>query len=60
MLLRYVADQQEQLKNKKDDDGDDDEDEAKYKRVWYAPWKKVRVDQKAKKVRFASSVQEGH
>jgi H+-transporting ATPase len=51
VLLRYVADQQEKLKNKKDDDGEDDDDETQYKRVWYAPWKKVKVDSKAKKVR---------
>jgi hypothetical protein len=30
------------LKNKKQE-GEDDEEEVKYKRVWYAPWKKVKV-----------------
>lgn len=42
VLLRYVKQESERLKNKKQQ-GDDDEEETKYKRVWYAPWKKVKV-----------------
>jgi len=38
------------LKNKKQE-GEDDEDETKYKRVWYAPWKKVKVGGATFKVR---------
>jgi H+-transporting ATPase len=54
VLLRYVAEQDEKLKNKKksgdDDEENEDEGKAKYKRVWYMPWKKVKQDHKATKV----------
>ncbi|WWC63631.1 plasma-membrane proton-efflux P-type ATPase [Kwoniella dejecticola CBS 10117] len=50
VLLRYVEDQKQKLKNKKDDDGEDDEKNAKYVRKWYAPWRKTKVDSGPKKV----------
>ncbi|ORX38213.1 hypothetical protein BD324DRAFT_577481 [Kockovaella imperatae] len=52
VLLRYVEDQAEKQKRRGasgDDDEDDDKD-AKYTRPWYAPWKKVKVNGKAKRV----------
>ena len=56
VLLRYVAEQGEALKNKKesgdDDEESEDEGKGKYKRIWYMPWKKVKQDQKAAKVRL--------
>ncbi|WVR09316.1 plasma-membrane proton-efflux P-type ATPase [Kwoniella sp. DSM 27419] len=50
VLLRYVEDQKNKLKNKKDDDDDGDEKDVKYTRKWYSPWKKVKVEQGTKKV----------
>ncbi|KAK8854504.1 plasma-membrane proton-efflux P-type ATPase [Kwoniella newhampshirensis] len=50
VLLRFVADQQQKLKNKKDDDGEDDEKDVKYTRKWYAPWKKTKVNTAGKKI----------
>ncbi|KAL7422606.1 hypothetical protein Q5752_003254 [Cryptotrichosporon argae] len=51
VLLRYVTDQAEkQKRGGGDDDGQDDDEHAKYVRKWYMPWKKVKVDQGAKKV----------
>lgn len=45
-----MAEQAEKQKHKGNEEDEDDEKDAKYKRVWYAPWKKVRTDNKAKKV----------
>lgn len=55
VLLRYVEDQANKAKNKgkEEDDGDDDDKDAKYTRVWYAPWKKVKVGGKEKKASIA-------
>lgn len=52
VLLRYVEDQANKAKNrgKEEDDEDDDDKDAKYTRVWYAPWKKVKVGGKEKKI----------
>ncbi|KAK4685145.1 H+-transporting ATPase, partial [Tremellales sp. Uapishka_1] len=50
-LLRYVADQQEALKNKSDEPEKEDDENTKYTRKWYSPWKKVKVeDDSAKKI----------
>ncbi|GAA5871595.1 hypothetical protein JCM8547_007093 [Rhodosporidiobolus lusitaniae] len=46
-LLQYVEWEANKAKHSKDDD---DEEEVQMKRVWYAPWKRVRVDSEAKKV----------
>ncbi|KAI5474748.1 plasma-membrane proton-e [Pseudohyphozyma bogoriensis] len=50
ILLRYVADEEQKEKDKQG--ADDDEDEGgEDKRVWYMPWKKVKVkNDKDKKV----------
>jgi H+-transporting ATPase len=50
VLLRYVADQAEKQKNKAKGGDEDEDKDAKYKRLWYAPWKKVRMGGGAKKV----------
>ncbi|KAL8276126.1 hypothetical protein RQP46_011475 [Phenoliferia psychrophenolica] len=49
ILLRFVADEAEKAKHKTDEG--EDEDEGKTKRVWYMPWKTVKVkSDKEKKV----------
>jgi H+-transporting ATPase len=50
VLLRYVKEQQEKLKNKGNDNGEDEDKDAKYIRKWYMPWKKVKVDSGKRKV----------
>ena len=52
VLLRFVAAQGEALKNKKTDDDEDgkEEESVKTRRVWYMPWKVVKVNKKAAKV----------
>ena len=52
VLLRFVAAQGEVMKNKKTDDDEDgkEEESVKTERVWYMPWKVVKVDRKAAKV----------
>lgn len=42
VLLRFVKEESERLKSAKSG-GEDEEEEATYKRVWYAPWRKVKV-----------------
>ncbi|WVQ74168.1 plasma-membrane proton-efflux P-type ATPase [Cryptococcus sp. DSM 104548] len=49
VLLKYVADQAERIKNKGNDD-DEDEEDAQYVRKWYTPWKKTKVETQGKKV----------
>lgn len=50
ILLRYVADEAEKDKSKKDK-GDDSDSDVEDKRLWYAPWRKVKVQSdKEKKV----------
>lgn len=55
VLLRFVSEQAERAKTKKDDSGDEDDEDTKYVRKWYAPWKKVKIEGKAKKVSERSS-----
>lgn len=51
-LLSYV--EYEAKRSKRGGDDDDKEEEVKYKRVWYAPWKKQKIDGNgAQKVRFS-------
>lgn len=53
-LLQYVEYEAKQSKRGKDDD---EEEEVKYKRVWYAPWKKQKVEGNGvQKVRFLPCV----
>jgi len=42
VLLRFVKQESERLKSAKSG-GEDEEEETTYKRVWYAPWRKVKV-----------------
>lgn len=52
ILLRYVNDEAEKANHK--EDRNDDDGEGKMKRVWYMPWKQVRVaSEKEKKVSWA-------
>jgi H+-transporting ATPase len=39
-LLRYVADEAEKARRKR---GDASDEERQYKRLWYAPWKKIQL-----------------
>ncbi|KIJ61297.1 hypothetical protein HYDPIDRAFT_177061 [Hydnomerulius pinastri MD-312] len=41
VLLRYAADEAEKLRGAGEDE--DKEEEGTYKRLWYAPWKKVKT-----------------
>jgi H+-transporting ATPase len=50
VLLRYVNEQKEKLKNKGGGEDDDDDKDAKYTRKWYMPWKKVKVDSGKRRV----------
>ncbi len=50
VLLRYVAEEQNKLKNKRKDDGGGDDKDAKYTRKWYSPWKKTKVQEGMKGV----------
>lgn len=47
VLLRYAEDEAKKLQNKKDDQ--DEDGEVQTKRLWYAPWKKVKVESGAEK-----------
>jgi len=42
VLLRFVKQESERLKSAKSN-AEDEEEESTYKRVWYAPWRKVKV-----------------
>lgn len=55
MLLRYVEDQAKLAEDKINKGKDNVEDKVELKRVWYAPWKKVPVNEKEKTVRLPSS-----
>lgn len=52
MLLRYVEDQAKLAEDKDNKGKDDEENKVELKRVWYAPWKKVPVNEKEKTVRL--------
>lgn len=50
MLLRYVKSEAERLKRAGSGQDDNEDEETQYKRLWYAPWKKVKVGGSAFKV----------
>jgi H+-transporting ATPase len=50
VLLRYVNEQKETLKNKGGGEEEDEDKDAKYTRKWYMPWKKVKMDSGKRRV----------
>jgi H+-transporting ATPase len=46
ILLRYVENESKKASRSQDDEEEEDDAASGYKRVWYAPWRKVKKDGK--------------